>query len=90
MNTQVQNEHFMVLNSQELEDELADDGDDDDIVTKEEDTSVTDEDTGFDICLEHPLHPGTVVMYVVVSLVSLLSSTNTYPTQVQSCTSLQA
>ena len=59
----------MVLNSQELEDELADD-DDCDIETKEEDTSVTDEDTGFDICLKHPLHPGTVVMYVVVSLMN--------------------
>ena len=86
----------MVLNSQELEKELADDDDDDDerdIETKEQDMSVTDEDTGFDICLKHPLHQGTVVMYVVFTLQHSCEFEHKIQhtrTQVQSCTSLQA
>ena len=99
MKPQAQSDQFMVLNSQELEKELADDDDDDDddderdIETKEQDMSVTDEDTGFDICLKHPLHQGTVVMYVVFTLQHSCEFEHKIQhtrTQVQSCTSLQA
>ena len=60
--TAAQNDQLVVLNSQELDDELADDCD---VETKrQESTSIKDDDdTGVDICLKHPLHQGTVVMY---------------------------